>query len=118
MTFSLHGISASKGVAIGQVSVLKHSQFEVREFLIETHRIEAEVERFSAAVAAAREYVTNLRERLPEALVNQADAFLEVHLLMLTYASIADAHITLICEQRFNADWALNTERVQLVVAF
>lgn len=118
MTFSLHGISASKGVAIGQVSVLKHSQFEVREFLIETHRIEAEVERFSAAVAAAREYVTNLRERLPEALVNQADAFLEVHLLMLTDASIADAPITLICEQRFNAEWALKTQRDQLVAAF
>ena len=91
MSFSLHGISASKGIAIGRVSVLERSQFEVNEYVIEPGDIAREVERFNEAVRLAKTHVERLREQLPSALEEQAGAFIEVHMLMLQDAAIASA---------------------------
>lgn len=118
MSFSLHGISASKGIAIGRVSVLERSQFEVNEYVIEPGDIAREVERFNEAVRLAKTHVERLREQLPSALEEQAGAFIEVHMLMLQDAAIASAPAEIIEANGCNAEWALKLQRDTLVAAF
>ena len=106
MSFTLHGISASKGIAIGKVSVLERSQLEVREFTLEPDLIEAEVARFTKAVSMAKEQLALVRDRLPQHLAGQVASFIEVHLLMLEDAAIAKAPIEHIRSRGCNAEWA------------
>ena len=54
MTFTIHGISASKGIAIGRVYTVDRGRPEATERSLEPSQIEAEVERFDRAVDAAR----------------------------------------------------------------
>ena len=56
MSFSLHGVSASKGIAIGQVRVLERSQFEVREYGLTKRQIEPEIRRYQSAVDSVRRH--------------------------------------------------------------
>jgi phosphoenolpyruvate-protein phosphotransferase (PTS system enzyme I) len=118
VSFSLHGISASKGIAIGQVSVLERSQFEVREYTVKPARVAREIARFDSAVLAARGHVEQLRQKLPAALMGQVGAFIEVHILMLQDAAIAKAPAELIAAHGCNAEWALKQQRDILVAAF
>ncbi|NKC15378.1 MAG: phosphoenolpyruvate--protein phosphotransferase [Gammaproteobacteria bacterium] len=118
MTFSLHGIGASKGIAIGQVSLVERSQLEVREYTVAPAWVEAEVARYQRAVDDAKEQVRRLRQRLPRHLFSQVGAFIDVHLLMLEDDAIAGAPVRRIRERFCNAEWALKLERDALVAAF
>jgi phosphotransferase system enzyme I (PtsI) len=118
VSFSLHGVSASKGIAIGQVRVLERSQFEVREYQLEAKQIDAEVERYRGAVDSVRRHLLDVHEKLPPELGTQVAAFIEVHLLMLSDDTLEDAPIAFIRDTQCNAEWALKQQRDLLVSAF
>ena len=118
MSFSLHGVSASKGIAIGQVRVLERSQFEVREYGLTKRQIEPEIRRYQSAVDSVRRHLLDVHEKLPPELGTQVAAFIEVHLLMLSDDTLKDAPIAFIRERRCNAEWALKQQRDLLVSAF
>ena len=50
MTFSLHGIGASKGIAIGKVHIVMRGVVEVPEYRLRKSQIEKEVRRFKKAM--------------------------------------------------------------------
>ena len=66
MTFTIHGISASKGIAIGRVYTVDRGRPEATERRLEPSLIEAEVERFDRAVDAARLDLRAVKARIPE----------------------------------------------------
>ena len=53
MTFTIRGISASKGIAIGRVRIVDRGRLEAARRTLEPSQIEAEVKRFRRAVNAA-----------------------------------------------------------------
>lgn len=118
MSFSLHGVSASKGIAIGQVRVLERSQFEVREHQLAAEQIDAELQRYAAAVESVRRHLLDVHEKLPPELGTQVAAFIEVHLLMLSDDTLKDAPLNFIRHRQCNAEWALKQQRDLLVSAF
>ena len=118
MTFTIHGISASKGVAIGRVRAVDRGRSEVVERRLDPSRIEAEVERFGRAVDAARLELRAVKSRIPEGTPREIAAFIDTHLLMLEDEAISSAPIAYIREMRCNAEWALKLECDALVAVF
>ena len=118
MTFAIHGISASKGIAIGQVHAVNRGRPEATERLLDPSRIETEVERFEEAVNAARIELDAVKARIPEGTPKEIAAFIDTHLLMLEDEAISKAPINYIREMRCNAEWALKLERDALVAVF
>ncbi|MCY4286221.1 MAG: phosphoenolpyruvate--protein phosphotransferase [Thiotrichales bacterium] len=118
MTFTIHGISASKGVAIGRVHALERDRSEVVERQLDPSRIEAEVERFARAVDAARLELRAVKARIPDGTPREIAAFIDTHLLMLEDEAISSAPIAYIREKRCNAEWALKLECDALVAVF
>ena len=118
MTFTIHGISASKGIAIGRVSAVDRGRPEVVERRLDPSRIEAEVERFGRAVDAARLELRAVKSRIPEGTPREIAAFIDTHLLMLEDEAISRAPIAYIREMRCNAEWALKLECDALVAVF
>ena len=118
MTFTVHGISASKGIAIGRVRTVDRGRPEATERTLDPSRIEAEVRRFRRAVRAARGELRAVKARIPEGTPKEIAAFIDTHLLMLEDEAISRAPITYIRETRCNAEWALQLERDALVAVF
>ena len=118
MTFTIHGISASKGIAIGRVRVVDRGRPEATERTLDPSQVEAEVERFRQAVDAAGLDLRAVKARIPEGTRREIAAFIDIHLLMLEDEAISKAPITYIREMRCNAEWALKLERDALVAVF
>ena len=118
MTFTLHGISASKGIAIGTVHAVDRGRPEATRRTLDPSRIEAEVRRFGRAVDAARLELRAVKARIPKGTPKEIATFIDTHLLMLEDEAISRAPISYIRKERCNAEWALKLERDALVAVF
>ena len=118
MTYSLHGVAVSRGIAIGNVHILAHQDFEVRDYLIDVGRVDAEIARLREAIETAATHLKSVRDKIPSQAPHDIAAFIDTHLLMLTDAALADEPIRLIRERRYNAAWALKTQRDAIVAVF
>ncbi len=118
MTFTIHGISASKGIAIGRVRAVDRGRSEAVERRLHPSQVEAEVERFGRAVDAARLELRAVKARIPRGTPAEIAAFIDTHLLMLEDEAISSAPIAYIREMRCNAEWALKLECDALVAVF
>jgi len=118
MTFSLHGIGASKGIAIGKVHIVTRGLMEVPEYTLKKTEVESEVKRFKKAIAGARADLGAIKEQIPSDTDTDIAAFIDTHLLMLDDSAITKAPIKFIREQLRNAEWALKVHRDALVSVF
>jgi phosphotransferase system enzyme I (PtsI) len=118
MTFSLHGIGASKGIAIGKVHVVTRGIMEVPEYTLEKSAVDKEIKRFKKAIIGARADLAAIKGQIPPDTATDIAVFIDTHLLMLDDSAITKAPIKLIREQRQNAEWALKVQRDALVSVF
>jgi len=118
MTFSLHGIGASKGIAIGKVHIVTRGLMEVPEYTLKKSEVEKEVKRFKKAIAGARADLGAIKEQIPSDTATDIAAFIDTHLLMLDDSAITKAPVKFIREQLHNAEWALKVQRDALVSVF
>ena len=118
MSVALHGICASKGIAVGRVYIADPGQLEIHEYTIWPRQVDGEVARFEAAVDVAREELRAIKRQIPQETSEDVAAFIDTYLLMLEDSVITTAPIKSIREQRCNAEWALKTERDKLVSVF
>lgn len=118
MTFSLHGIGASKGIAIGTVHIVTRGIVEVPEYTLDESEVEKEVKRFRKAVVEARADLAAVKGQIPPETAKDISAFIDTHLLMLDDAAFTKAPIRHIRAERQNAEWALKVQRDALVSVF
>lgn len=118
MTLALHGVAVSRGIAIGKAHLLERDVIEVSEYAVETRRLDAEVYRFEAAVAQAKQQLRAIREHIPRATSADIAAFIDTYLLMLEDSAITLEPVRLIRELGRNAEWALKVQRDALVQVF
>ena len=118
MTFSLHGVGVSGGYAIGRAQLYSQDRLEAPHYLLRPEHLDAEVERFSAAVDAVRAEMTALQEHIPEGSPAELSAFLNVHVLILNDAMLSEAPKQRIRGERCNAEWALAQQTEGLIAQF
>ena len=118
MTFALHGIPVSKGIAIGKAVLISRAALEVSHHLIEAGKEEAEAQKLLDAFDQVRLELDQLRQGLPKDAPQEMAAFLDVHGMILADPALAEKPIKLIRTQRLNAAWALTTELNDLLEQF
>nr|WP_232356687.1 phosphoenolpyruvate--protein phosphotransferase [Burkholderia multivorans] len=114
VSFTLHGIPVSRGIAIGRAYLIAPAALDVAHYLIEANRIEAEVERFRAALDAVHRELEALRADLTDDTPSEVGAFIDVHAMILGDAMLVQETIDLIRTRRYNVEWAL-TEQLDLL---
>ncbi|KVH65776.1 phosphoenolpyruvate--protein phosphotransferase [Burkholderia ubonensis] len=114
MSFTLHGIPVSRGIAIGRAYLIAPAALDVAHYLIEANQIDAEVERFRAALAAVHRELEALRADLTDDTPTEVGAFIDVHAMILSDAMLVQETIDLIRTRRYNVEWAL-TEQLDLL---
>ena len=118
MTFALHGIPVSKGIAIGKAVLISHAALEVSHYLIEVGKEEFEAQKLLDAFEQVRLELEQLRRGLPKDAPQEMAAFLDVHGMILSDPALAEKPLHLIRTQRLNAAWALTTELNDLLEQF
>jgi len=118
VTFSLHGVAVSRGIAVGHVHIVERNQLEITEFALGEDEVEGEVERLLAAVSLAKHQLREVRTHIPPGTPNEIAAFIDTHMLMLDDAAFSDEPARVIRNQRINAEWAVKLQRDALVAAF
>ena len=110
MTFAIHGLAVSRGIAIGRAVVVASSRMEVVHYFIQPDQVEAEIGRARAARNAVLDELRRLREEMPNDAPGELDALLDVHMMLLQDEALADAIRHWIADRFYNAEWALTTQ--------
>ena len=110
MTFAIHGLAVSRGIAIGRAVVVASSRMEVVHYFIRPDQVEAEVQRARTARNAVIDELRRLQEEVPKDAPGELDALLEVHLMLLQDQALAEAIRNWISDRLYNAEWALTTQ--------
>jgi phosphotransferase system enzyme I (PtsI) len=118
MTFALHGVPVSNGIAIGKAVLISRAALEVSHHLIEVGKEEFEAQKLLDAFEQVRLELAQLREGLPKDAPQEMAAFLDVHGMILADPALAEKPLKLIRTQRLNAAWALTTELNDLLEQF
>ena len=118
MSFTLHGISVSSGIAIGHAHLISHTSLEVAHYVLPKQFIAEEIARFEAALLATRNEFASLRSNRPVHAAAEFDAFLELHQMILDDPLLSVAPCEMIANEQCNAEWALKTQTETLVAQF
>lgn len=118
MSFTLHGIGVSSGIAIGVARLASHSHVEVAHYVLPSQYIDKEIARFDDAVNTVRQEMQTLRGQIPANAPAEMPAFLDMHLMILDDSMLSAVPKQLIRSQLCNAEWALAQQMEQLVAQF
>jgi phosphotransferase system enzyme I (PtsI) len=110
MTFAIHGLAVSRGIAIGRAVVVASSRMEVVHYFIRPDQVVAEIDRARSARNAVIDELRRLQEEMPKDAPGELDALLDVHLLLLQDEALAAAIKHWISDRLYNAEWALTTQ--------
>ncbi len=117
MSFTLHGLAVSGGIAIGQAHLISQATLEVSHLVISPRLVEKEIARFDAALARVRGELAAIK-RATEASPTDIGAFIELHLMILADPELCEVPKQIIRERRCNAEWAIVQQMEILVGQF
>jgi phosphoenolpyruvate-protein phosphotransferase (PTS system enzyme I) len=117
VSFSLHGLAVSQGIAIGYAHLISHATLEVAHYTVRERDVPREIARFEEALATVRSELNalNVDAGAPGA-PSELTALVGVHALFLDDPLLANVPKDLIRERRCNAEWAL-VQQMELLVS-
>ncbi|QCB47371.1 phosphoenolpyruvate--protein phosphotransferase [Hydrogenophaga sp. PAMC20947] len=114
MTFSVHGLTVSRGIAIGRAVIVASSRVDVAHYLIKSEQVDAEIERLRQARDAVAAEIEKVQLGLGELSAKDAhpelSALLDVHLMLLQDEQLTSGVKHWIVERHYNAEWALTSQ--------
>jgi phosphotransferase system enzyme I (PtsI) len=111
MSFVLHGIGVSGGIAIGKAQLVSHATLEVAHYSIAPEQVPAEIERLTQALRAVQMELEGLHGAMTSGdAPAEFGAFLDVHWMILTDPTLAEVPKRTIAEKHCNAEWALTQQ--------
>jgi phosphotransferase system enzyme I (PtsI) len=119
MSFVLHGIGVSGGIAIGRAQLISHATLEVAHYSISPEQVAAEIERLTQALATVQKELESLHGQMTSGdAPAEFGAFLDVHWMILTDPTLHEVPKRTIAEQLCNAEWALTQQLGVLIEQF
>jgi phosphotransferase system enzyme I (PtsI) len=114
MTFSIHGLAVSRGVAIGRAVMVASSRMDVAHYFVQPSEVHTEIERARAGRNAVIEELYRLQESIslmgPKEAPHELNALLDVHLMLLQDEELISGVKGWITDRLYNAEWALTTQ--------
>jgi len=114
MTFAIHGLNVSRGVAIGRAVLVASSRVDVAHYFIDASEIDTEIDRVRMGRNAVVEEIHRLQESItqmgPKEAPHELGALLDVHLMLLQDDDLVGGVKHWITERLYNAEWALTTQ--------
>jgi len=114
VTFSVHGLAVSRGIAIGRAVLMASSRVDVAHYFIHVDQVEAEIERIRSGRNAVIDELHRLQQTItlmgPKEAPHELSALLDVHLMLLQDEELVAGVKHWITDRLYNAEWALTTQ--------
>jgi phosphotransferase system enzyme I (PtsI) len=114
MTFSVHGLAVSRGIAIGRAVLVASSRVDVAHYFVKADEVDAEIGRVRAGRDAVVDEIHRLQESItrmgPKEAPHELSALLDVHLMLLQDEELVSGVKHWITDRLYNAEWALTTQ--------
>ena len=110
MTFSVHGLAVSRGIAIGRAVLVASSRADVAHYFVDADKTDLEISRVRTARNAVVDEISRLQRELPKDAPHEIAALLDVHLMLLQDDQLISGVKKWITDRRYNAEWALTTQ--------
>ncbi|HYD33592.1 MAG TPA: phosphoenolpyruvate-utilizing N-terminal domain-containing protein, partial [Methylophilaceae bacterium] len=118
MSFTMHGVGVSSGIAIGHAHLVSHALLEVAHYQIPKSAISQEIARFEQAVETVRHDLENVRSQLPASAPAEIAAFVSTHLMILADKTLSEEPKNIIRAELCNAEWAIKQQMEDVVAQF
>jgi phosphotransferase system enzyme I (PtsI) len=118
VSFALHGLGVSEGIAIGRARLMSHAIREVAHLTVTPRQAEKEITRLDAAFNAVRDELARLKEGAGGSAPSELFVFIDLHVMFLSDPELTEAPKAIIREKRCNAEWALVRQMEHLVERF
>jgi phosphotransferase system enzyme I (PtsI) len=118
MSFTIHGIGVSGGIAIGQAQLMTHTGLEVQRYAVRPQEAPGESLRFDMAVERVRAEFEELRASVPATAPAEFGAFINLHLMILNDSTLSVVPRRIIETEHCNAEWALKVQTDALLAQF
>ena len=118
MSFTLHGIGVSGGIAIGRAHLVSHATLEVNHYVVPPHQVPEESARFDVAVRKVRAEFDALRTEMPAGAPAEFSAFVNLHQMILDDATLSVEPRRIIETEQCNAEWAIKVQTDALLAQF
>ncbi len=111
MTFSIHGLPVSRGIAIGRAVLVASSRMDVAHYFVTKEDVPLEIDR----LRIGRDKVTEELERLQKNIgfretSNELSALIDVHLMLLKDEELINGVKSWVTDRLYNAEWALTSQ--------
>ena len=118
MSFTLHGVGVSGGIAIGHAHLVSHVTLEVAHYAVPQIEIESEVARLDSAFNMVRAELDSLHASVSGPAAAEYGAFLDLHRMILDDSTLSVAAKTYVTQNQCNAEWAITQQMNVLLVQF
>lgn len=118
MSFTMHGVGVSGGIAIGRAHLVSHALLEVAHYLIPQALIPQEIQRFNQAVNTVRLDLENIHQQLTPNVPAELSSFINTHLMILADRALSVVPAEIIAKDLCNAEWALKQQMDDLIEQF
>jgi phosphotransferase system enzyme I (PtsI) len=118
MSFSIHGLAVSRGIAIGRAVLVASSRADVAHYFIDPDQAQSEVQRIRVARDAVADEISRVQKDLPKDAPPELAALLDVHLMLLQDEQLSAGVKHWITERHYNAEWAITTQYEALARQF
>ena len=113
----LTGIGVSSGVAMGP-ALVAIQRTQVIRFPIAPDRVARELSALDRARARSHEQLVQIRERIAAVKGTELAAIFDAQLLMLDDPMLVGRAATVVCEERVNAEWAVQRALDEIAAVF
>jgi phosphotransferase system enzyme I (PtsI) len=114
VTFSVHGLAVSRGIAIGRAVLVASSRVDVAHYFIKPDEVAAEIDRVRIGRDAVVDEIHRLQESIthmgPKEAPQELTALLDVHLMLLQDEELVNGVKHWITDRLYNGEWALTTQ--------
>ena len=118
VSFTMHGIGVSTGIAIGHAHLFIGMSTEVDHYEVPAGEVLREQRRYDRAVKEVRDELKELADSVRHSAAAELAPFVKVHLMLLDDAAFTEAPRELIRERHCNAEWALRMQLDELSAQF
>ena len=119
MSFALHGVGVSGGIAIGHAYLASHAALEVAHHIVPQDQVGNEISRLDTAFTAVREELKALHASVVSGpAAAEYGAFLDLHRMILDDPTLSTAAKTYIAQNQCNAEWAITQQMGVLMAQF
>jgi phosphoenolpyruvate-protein phosphotransferase (PTS system enzyme I) len=122
VTFSIHGIAVSSGIAIGRAVMVASGRADVAHYFVDESQIAAELARVKDAKNTVIDELIRLQHNVVMRDAKEAPAeiaaLIDVHMMLLQDQTLQDGVMHWITDRHYNAEWALVTQMEVLARQF